>query len=194
VEEGEKLMHAASETVAVSAPARSGGALKLARGALTFACWMVAGFALCLTAVVALPGVVGYRSLTVVSGSMEPTLETGSVVIDDVIRPLDARPGDILTFNDPQRKRLLTHRLRRMRVEGGTAHMVTRGDANDAPERWSVPVNGEIGRVAFHVPKLGHARAFISRREVRLGLLGAVFLVGALFLVDVWRPKREAAS
>jgi signal peptidase len=190
MEEGEKLMHAASGALAVgtSAP-RSRGAHKLARAVLTFTFWLVAGVGLCLTAVVALPNVFGYRALTVVSGSMEPTLETGSVVIDDVISPLEARPGDILTFNDPERNRMLTHRLRSMRVQGGMAHMVTQGDANDAPERWSVPVKGEVGRVAYHLPKLGYLRAFISRREVRLGLLGVVFLIGALVLVDLWRPK-----
>jgi signal peptidase len=193
MEEGEDLMYAGADTVAASAPARPHGARRLARPVLPFAVWLVAGFALCLTAVVALPGVFGYRALTVVSGSMEPTIETGSVVLDDVISPLDARPGDILTFNDPERRRLLTHRLRRMRVEGGMAHMVTQGDANDAPERWSVPVTGEVGRVAYHVPKVGHLRAFITRRDVRLGLLGAVFLMGALLLVDLWRPKGRSS-
>jgi signal peptidase I len=188
MEEGEELMYAGSDTVAASAPARVRGAAP-ARATLTFSLWLVAGFALCLTAVVALPGVLGYRALTVVSGSMEPTLETGSVVLDDVIAPSEARVGEVLTFNDPHRRRLLTHRLRRMRVEGGMAHLVTQGDANDAPERWTVPVNGEIGRVRYHIPKVGHLRAFITRRDVRLGLLGAVFLLGILLLVDVWRPK-----
>lgn len=185
-------MYAGADTVAPASAARLRGAV-LARAALTFSLWLVAGFALCLTAVVALPGVLGYRALTVVSGSMEPTLETGSVVLDDVISPTEARVGDIVTFNDPHRRRLLTHRLRRMRVEGGMAHMVTQGDANDAPERWSVPVTGEIGRVEYHIPKVGHLRAFITRRDVRLGLLGAVFLLGVLLLVDVWRPKGRSS-
>jgi signal peptidase len=192
MEEGEELMYAGADTVAPASAARLRGAV-LARAALTFSLWLVAGFALCLTAVVALPGVLGYRALTVVSGSMEPTLETGSVVLDDVISPTEARVGDIVTFNDPHRRRLLTHRLRRMRVEGGMAHMVTQGDANDAPERWSVPVTGEIGRVEYHIPKVGHLRAFITRRDVRLGLLGAVFLLGVLLLVDVWRPKGRSS-
>jgi signal peptidase len=192
MEEGEELMYAGADTVAPAAARRVRGAT-LARAALTFSLWLVAGFALCLTAVVALPGVAGHRALTVVSGSMEPTLETGSVVLDEVISPLEARPGDILTFSDPQRRRLLTHRLRRMRVEGGMAHMVTQGDANDAPERWSVPVKGEIGRVAYHVPKVGYLRAVITRRDVRLGLLVAVFLIGVLLLVDVWRPKGRSS-
>ena len=42
--------------------------------------------------------------------------------------------------------------------------------------------------------KIVEARELISRREVKLGLLGAVFLLGALLLVDVWRPKREQAQ
>jgi signal peptidase I len=194
MEEGERVMHTGADTALAGAVSTRGLAVgRLARAALAFSFWLVAGFALCLTVIVALPGVFGHRALTVVSGSMEPTLETGSVVLDDVISPAEARPGDILTFNDPHRKRLLTHRLRSMRIEGGTAFMVTRGDANDAPERWSVPVDGEIGRVAYHVPKVGHLRAFITRREVRLGLLGVVLLLGALLIVDVWRPRERPA-
>jgi signal peptidase I len=191
MEDGEEPM--SSGTLAVAARSRVDAPARLARGGLTFALWLMIGFSLCLTAVVAAPSVFGYRTLTVISGSMEPTLGTGSVVIDEVIRPIEARPGDILTFNDPHRKRLLTHRLRSMRVDGGNAYIVTQGDANHAPERWSIPLRGEVGRVAYHVPKLGYARELISRRGVRLGLLGAVFLIGALLLLDVWRPKQERA-
>lgn len=189
MEEGEELVHAASDMLAVRAPARARRVLRAPRAGLALVLSLAAGFALCMTAIIALPNVVGYRALTVLSGSMEPTLETGSVVLDDVISPLEARPGDILTFKDPLRRRLLTHRLQSMRVDGGKVQMVTLGDANDAPERWSVAVNGEVGRVAYHVPKVGFLRALITRPPVRQGLLGAVLLLGALLVVDIWRPK-----
>ena len=78
-----------------------------------------------------------------------------------------------------------------MRVEGDTAYMVTLGDANDAPERWTVPTNGEIGRVVAAFPKLGYARAALSTRYARLAVLGAVMALGAFLLVDMWRPKRR---
>jgi signal peptidase I len=149
------------------------------------------GLALGLIAIVTLPGVLGYQSLTVVSGSMEPTLGVGSVVIDKVISPLDARPGDIVTFQDPLRPRQLTHRLQRMRVEGDTAYMVTLGDANDAPERWTVQTDGHIGRVVAHFPKLGYVRAALGTRYARLGVLGAVMALGAFLLLDLWRPRRS---
>jgi signal peptidase I len=173
----------------VAGRARSGG--RLVRAVLTFGLWLALGFGVCLTAAIALPTLVGYRALTVVSGSMEPTIETGSIVLDKVISPLEAKPGEVVTFPDPSRDgRLVTHRLRSMRVDGATAHMVTKGDANDTVERWTAPVDGRIGRVAYHVPKLGYARALISTRVLRLVLLAAVLALGALLLLDVWRPRQ----
>jgi signal peptidase len=173
----------------VAGSARSGG--RLLRAVVTFGLWLALGFGVCLTAAIALPTLAGYRALTVVSGSMEPTIETGSIVLDKVISPLEAKPGEVVTFPDPSRDgRLVTHRLRSMRVDGATAHMVTKGDANDTVERWTVPVDGRIGRVAYHVPKLGYARALISTRVLRLALLAAVLALGALLLLDVWRPRQ----
>ena len=174
-----------------AATARTRSIRRTAQLALTFLIWAAIGLGAGLLAIVTLPSVFGLKSLTVVSGSMEPTIETGSVVIDEVISPRDARPGDIVTFQDPLHPRQLTHRLQKMRVEGDTAYMVTLGDANDAPERWTVQTNGEIGRVVAALPKLGYARAALSTRSARLAVLGAVMALGAFLLVDMWRPKRR---
>jgi signal peptidase I len=146
------------------------------------------GAALVFAIVLVLPSVSGHRSLTVLSGSMEPTLETGSVVVDEMIAPTEARVGDIVTFSDPAHpERLITHRLRHAEVEGDTVHMVTKGDANDAPERWDVEASGQIGRVVFHVPLLGHARAMVGTRQGYVVLMLAIVMLGAWVLADVWR-------
>jgi signal peptidase len=146
------------------------------------------GAALVFAIVLVLPSVSGHRSLTVLTGSMEPTLDTGSVVVDEMIAPTEARVGDIVTFSDPAHPgRLITHRLQRASVEGDTVHMVTKGDANDAPERWDIEVNGQVGRVMFHVPLLGHARAMIGTRQGYVALLLVLMVLGAWVLVDVWR-------
>jgi signal peptidase len=180
-----------SNTVAAATVSETGvrGARVFARACLTFALWVVLGFGIGMAAVVALPNVLGYQSLTVVSGSMVPTLGVGSVVIDDVIAPAEARPGDIVTFKDPLHPRQLTHRLQRVRVEGDTFYMTTLGDANDVPEHWSVPRTGHIGRVVAHLPKLGYVRQWLGSRYARLGAMGLVVLLGALMLVDLWRPR-----
>jgi signal peptidase I len=183
-------MDASTNIAAPAAPAAPRGLPAALRSVVIFAIWLAIGLGVGLLAAVTLPSVFGYQSLTVVSGSMEPTLHVGSVVIDEVISPLDARPGDIVTFKDPLRPRQLTHRLQRMRVDGDTAYMTTLGDANDVPEHWTVKTDGHIGRVVAHLPKLGYARAALSTRYARLGVLGAVLALGAFVLVDMWRPRR----
>jgi signal peptidase I len=187
-------MAGGSNVVAAGAREWPRSARRIAHTGSTFLLWAALGLAIGLLAIVTLPGMLGYRSLTVVSGSMEPTLRTGSVVIDEVISPADARPGDIVTFQDPVRPRQLTHRLQKVRVEGDTYFMVTLGDANDAPERWTVPADGRLGRVVAHLPRLGYARAAVSTRYARLGALGAVLALGAMLLVDLWRPPRRTGE
>jgi len=180
-----------NQAVATARPqAASTSARRFANVCVTFTLWTLLGLVLGLVAIVTLPSVFGYQSLTVVSGSMEPTLGVGSVVIDEVISPLEARPGDIVTFKDPVRSRQLTHRLQKVRAEGDTVYMVTLGDANDVPERWTVQRDGHIGRVVAHLPKLGYVREWLSSRYARLAALGAVLLLGALMLVDLWRPAK----
>ena len=185
-------MAGGSKVFTAAAPEWPRTARLVARAGFTFVLWTVLGLVFGLIAIVTLPSAFGYQSLTVVSGSMEPTLGTGSVVIDKVISPAEARPGDILTFQDPVRPRQLTHRLQKVRVEGDTFYMVTLGDANDAPERWTVPRDGRIGRVVAHLPKLGYVRAALGTRYARLGALGLVLALGAMLLVDMWRPQRPA--
>jgi signal peptidase len=164
-------------------------------GAIT-AAWAVGAFCMALLAVVALPNAVGMRSFTVMSGSMEPTIHVGDVVIDKKIRPLDARPGDVVTFSDPTgRKRLITHRIRSMRVQGNTVQVVTKGDANNTVERWTVPANGRIGRVELRVWKLGYPLVYAHSR---FGLIGLVALPALLLclveLRKIWAsPAREKA-
>lgn len=149
-----------------------------------------------LLAAIALPNAIGMRSFTVMSGSMEPTIHVGDVVIDRKISPLSARPGDVVTFSDPTgRKRLITHRIRSLHVHGNTVQVVTKGDANNAVERWSVPANGRIGRVELRVWKLGYPLVYAHSR---LGLIGMVAVPALLLcLVElrrIWRsPSREEA-
>jgi signal peptidase I len=165
-------------------------------GALA-AAWAVGGFCMALLAVVALPNAVGMRSFTVMSGSMEPAIHVGDVVIDRKISPLQARPGDVVTFSDPSgRKRLITHRIRTLHVQGDTVQVVTKGDANNTVERWTVPVGGRIGRVELRVWKLGYPLVYAHSR---FGLIGLVALPAMLLclleLRRIWaRPARQEAN
>lgn len=143
---------------------------------------------------IALPPLYGYRVLNVLSGSMEPNIGTGSVIWDQEITPADAKVGDVVTFTDPENKsRLITHRVRSIRVRGNRVRVVTKGDANNTVERWTVPLDATIGRVIYHLPKLAYARVWVSGRSGGIGI--AIVILGLVLaaLVDIWRPPRKGA-
>ena len=160
------------------------------RFASRLAAWAAIGFCATLLAAVALPNAIGMRSFTVMSGSMEPAIHTGDVVIDRKIAPLSARPGDVITFSDPSgRKRLITHRVRSIHAHGSLVEVVTNGDANNTVEHWTVPASGRIGRVELRVWKLGYPLVYMHSR---FGLIALVALPALLLclieLRKIWGP------
>jgi signal peptidase len=167
-----------------------------ARRLRIFAIWIGIGLlAGTLVAAVA-PQLAGYRSFTVRSGSMTPAIETGDVVVTSPISPLGARVGDVVTFVDPEGTgKLFSHRVQSVRAVGGEVAFVTRGDANTSTERWRVPADGSIGRVAYRIPKVGYALSYIDSAPARLALIAipALLLLWTA-LARIWRPAPESRA
>ena len=166
-------------------------ALRVLRAALRFLAMTAVGFAIGIAVALAAPLAFHARPLVVLSGSMEPALRTGDVSVVRSIAPLDARPGDIVTFRDPDNAdRLITHRVRAMRVQGDAVVFRTRGDANNVSEHWRVPATGEIGRLMYRIPKLGWVLSYARSKGLFMLLLGgALALLLVLELSAIWRPE-----
>lgn len=153
--------------------------------------WAMVAGGVALALAIAGPLAFGDRPHTVLTGSMEPAISPGDVVIDEQIQPTAARVGDVVTFRDPEEKgRYLTHRVVGLRREGSHLWFVTQGDANNTQERWRVAAGGEIGRVLYAVPWVGHV-AVVARTPLGWALLVGVplLLVCAEELVRIWRPR-----
>ena len=100
---------------------------------------------------VTVPRFLGYEIYNVISGSMEPELPVGSVVYVKETDPAEIQEGDIIAFNS--QGSVVTHRVKQNRVVEG--EFVTKGDANEAEDLWTVDYDELIGRVTFHAPVLG---------------------------------------
>jgi len=159
---------------------------------VSLALWAALGMVVTVGAAVLVPIAFQLRPYTVLSGSMEPAIATGDVVVTETFAPRRARVGDVVTFPDPSRgRRLITHRVRSVRIAGGLAEVVTRGDANQAPERWTVPANGRIGRVVYKVPRVGRLAVAVGTPLGRMLLvLVPAVMLGAAELCRVWRLAR----
>lgn len=166
---------------------------RIARSFLTVMIWTPLGVLAGLFLAVTVPAAFGDRALTEMSGSMSPALSAGDVVLVREVPPRAARVGDVVTFRDPaDPTRLLTHRVREIRVRGTTVQFVTKGDANTDVEHWQIGVDGTIGRVEYRISRLGYLMFWIRSSLGRLGLVVIpAFLLGAFELWRIWRPRRE---
>jgi signal peptidase len=129
----------------------------------------------------------GWRTEVVISGSMEPAIQTGSVVI---VRPVDLytiKQGDIVMFSSLDKKSLTTHRVVKIEPEA-RPRFITKGDANNNPDITPVLPDQIVGIVAFNIPYLGLLKGFIKTPLgfILFFLIPAVVLLGREML-DVWR-------
>ncbi len=140
---------------------------------------LIAGVLL-LSLPLALPRLLGYQTYTIVSGSMEPAIPTGSLVWAKTADPAALVPGDVVVYATGAAAPV-THRV--VQNDTDSAALITKGDANDAPDLAPVPYRDVVGRVALHLPWLGlflPAFATAAGKASLLGLLAAGLLFRAL--------------
>lgn len=129
-----------------------------------------------LASILPIPGKLEIK--IVQSGSMEPTIKTGALV---VIKPESSyKEGDIITFGKDTKKDVpTTHRIIKSRVESGVLIYTVKGDANNSPDPKEVRANEIIGKTLFSVPYLGYIMDFAKQP------LGFLLIIGlpALYIV-----------
>jgi len=128
-----------------------------------------------------IPG--NYQILTVLSGSMESDIKTGSIV---VIKPVDQyKINDIITFINPQNKNEpITHRIVDMEVIEGNPFYITQGDANNAPDQRKVQPREVIGKVLFDLPYLGYV---VEAAKKPLGFMLIIVVPAIVIIYDEFR-------
>jgi signal peptidase len=96
--------------------------------------------------------------LVVASGSMEPTLKVGDVIIIRGVNPEDLKVGDIIVFNPPQpyyNGVPWVHRIISIQKIGNEIYFKTRGDANAYPDPFTLTKSNIVGVMIGRIPYLG---------------------------------------
>lgn len=115
-------------------------------------------------AVLFVPRIFGYKPYIVLSGSMEPTIQTGSIAYINT-KDTDVETGDIVSFYESNGA-VVTHRIMRGDAETGYD---TKGDANNAEDMNTLSQEQIIGTYAFCIPMVGYALANITSRTIQIG-------------------------
>ena len=130
-----------------------------------------------------------YNLYLVRSESMRPTIDMGDLIITG---PLDnptngeVKPGTIITYR--YQNEMVTHRV----FSSESTTLITKGDATEDPDPWTVNHSDIKGVYLFKIPYVGYVTSFI---QTKLGWFLAIIVPAALLVG--WLAKdivKEALS
>jgi len=115
-----------------------------------------------------LPGVIGFKSYRVLSGSL---VYVKQVDVDSI------NTGDVITFHISE-SNLVTHRVvEKDSIRGG---FITKGDANEVNDGGLVTYDSVVGKVMFDIPLLGYVSSFMSSLYGKCVVIGVFIVMMAL--------------
>ena len=124
-----------------------------------------------------IPGVP--QVFVVQSGSMEPSISTGSVV---VVRKAESyAEGDVITFARNNNATPVTHRIVEITESGNRTQFMTRGDANEDEDSTPVFASRVIGKVLFDIPYVGYG---VAAARQPYGFLIIIVLPALIIMYD----------
>ncbi len=113
------------------------------------------------------PSVLGFSVLQVQTGSMEPEIPVGGIVITFKVKPDSLKVGDIISFysNDATISgKVNTHRIVEIKdSDSGERIFKTKGDANDAVDETAVYQIDLIGKVIVNIGTVGSSVLSVLR-------------------------------
>lgn len=98
------------------------------------------------------PNIMGYSVFRVLTGSMEPAIETDSLIVVERVDASEVKTGDIISFfsQDPVHGGAVnTHRVVSIEQNGDNWNFVTKGDANQLEDKYVTSSEDLIGKVVF---------------------------------------------
>ena len=130
---------------------------------------------------------VGLQVFTVLSGSMEPTYHTGSLIYVKKVDATKLSEGTVITFMLDE-DTIATHRIVGVVPDEEDPSVIryrTKGDANESEDGGLVHYKNVVGTPVFTIPKLGYFANYIQHPPGTYVAVSA----GALILLLMFLPE-----
>ena len=134
----------------------------------------------------------GYMMFRVVTGSMEPTIPVGALLVTREVDISSVYLGDIICFRTQEAAiwgKIVTHRVVHvLEMADGSVMFRTRGDANLVVDTYLVDQSNFVGKVIWHTGDDSILAGIISFFTNKVGFLGCIvfpcLLLASLFRKD----------
>ena len=141
--------------------------------------------------------VFGLQVFTVLSGSMEPTYHTGSLIYVKKVDPYTIQSGQVITFMLDE-DTIATHRVVAVVPDEEDASVIrfrTKGDANASEDGGLVHYKNVIGTPVFTIPYLGYVASYIQHPPgMYVAIAAGAVLLMLTFLPDIFAPEEKSET
>lgn len=151
--------------------------------------WLATVSLLLAIAFIALPMLGGLEYRAIISGSMEPDIPVGSLVIIAKIKDAKVEIGDVITFAAAGDK-TVTHKV--VGYDLSKDAVITHGIANADGVNEITPYKNIIGKVVFTIPWIGKAFLFVSSsrgKVITITAIAALYILSVIF--ENLGPQKE---
>ncbi len=128
------------------------------------------------------PGFMGYKTYVIISGSMEPELKVGDLVI--VKEKYDSlKQGDVISFRRGQA--VITHRISEIVTEENITKYRTKGDNNNTEDISSITTDKIEGKVVGKIPYVG---------KITLALKNKVTIITIVIIYYIYLLREQSVQ
>jgi len=114
-----------------------------------------------LIAVWSSTGLLGFTPSIIASGSMRPALDVGDIAVTVPTSPNNIKVGDVIQYWRQGEPAPIIHRVIETYKSGGTTYIITKGDANNAPDD-PITAPQTVGKLVITIPKLGWISIYLK--------------------------------
>lgn len=107
------------------------------------------------------PDLLGYKAMIVLSGSMEPTIMKGDLIIVKNVDSKELKTKDIIAFRNAD-KTITSHRITNIDTINGKLYFKTKGDNNNTMDEGVVDSKDIEGMYISRIPELGNFLMYIQ--------------------------------
>lgn len=142
--------------------------------------------------------ILGYQSFVILTDSMEPVIQTGSVVlVKNLKENEEPKKGDIITFNVDRlgKEAVFTHYYRGTEVqEDGSVRYLTEAALADRYDDYVSHREDIIGTYVFHIPYVGKYALFLKSpfALIELGIIMFIMIIYEVLWSKFDKEERKA--
>ena len=134
-----------------------------------------------------IPFITNTNAYIVLSGSMEPEIGVGDIVITTSVKQEDIKVGDIISFT--KGTTMVTHRVTEINEENEVVTYKTKGDNNNTEDLGVITYDNVVGKYKSKIPKVGHIILFIQKYLI---VVIAIFIFFTVFMLT--KPQEKVQT